>query len=75
MTKIVEIQGQTVDLGELDEDEVVLDAMVVLRVTRLGEPRGSSAVITVASDHTDYVTQVGMLNVAGQIINDESWDS
>lgn len=66
----VDIGGHTVEL-DLDDEEVVLDVLVILRVTRLDQPPGSSAIVTAASPATDYVTQVGMTHVAAQVIDEE----
>lgn len=69
----VDIGGHAVEL-DLDEEEVVLDVLVILRVTRLENPPGSSALVTAASDTTDYITQFGMIHIAAQVLQEEMDD-
>lgn len=59
----IDIAGTEVEL-ELDDDEIILDAIVLIRVTKFDSERGTSSIISAASDNTDYITSVGMLRVA-----------
>lgn len=68
--KTIDIAGNPVEL-DLDDDEVVLDALVIMRVTRLSAPPGTSAIVTAATPATDYITQVGMMDVACHVLADE----
>lgn len=69
--KTIDIAGTPVEL-DLDPEEVVLDVLVIMRVTRLDQPQGSSAIVTAAGTNTDYVTQVGMMDVASRVLYEEN---
>lgn len=71
--KIVEVAGVPVKL-DLDPEEVVLDVLVIMRVTRLDQPPGTTAIVTAAGEQTDYVTQVGMMEVAAHVLYEEQGD-
>lgn len=69
--KTIDIAGTPVEL-DLDPDEVVLDVLVIMRVTTLAQPQGSSAIVTASGANTDYVTQVGMMDVASRVLYEEN---
>jgi len=55
-----------------DDDEVISDAVVILRVTRLGD--GRNTVALAKSDGADAVTTTGLIECARQI-NQGDWRS
>jgi len=57
---------------DFDDDEVVADAVVVLRVTRLSD--GRNTVALAKSDGADIVTITGLIECARQI-NAGDWHS
>lgn len=55
---------------ELDDDELVTDAVIVLRITRMGD--GRSTVGFTKSDTADAVIVAGLIECARQL-NDGGW--
>lgn len=59
----IDVVGTEVEL-DLDDDDIILDAVVLLRVTKFDSERGTSQMIYAASDNTDFVIQLGMFHSA-----------
>jgi hypothetical protein len=60
------------DVDELDDQELIVDALVVARVQR---PDGSTAVFVDRTQHSDVVTVEGLLACAREIQNQQAWDN
>jgi hypothetical protein len=60
--QIVTIGDHQIGL-DLEDGDVIADVMVLARVVRLDGP-GKAVLVVGASDHTDYIVQLGLLAAA-----------
>lgn len=56
---------------DIDDDDVVVDAYVVVRVQNM--ETGKTAVVTATTDHTDVVVSRGLLACATEISAQTEW--
>lgn len=63
MSKYADILGTPLEL-DVDDDDIVLDAVLLMRVTKFDSERGTSQLVFAASDNTDFITQIGMFQTA-----------
>lgn len=63
MSKHADILGTPLEL-DVDDDDIVLDAVLLMRVTKFDSERGTSQLVFAASDNTDFITQIGMFQTA-----------
>lgn len=59
----IDAAGIPVDL-QIEDDEVILDVVVLARVTRFQDGRGTSLLVVSAGEGTDVTVEVGMLSRA-----------
>lgn len=60
------------DTDELENDELIVDALIVARVQR---PDGSTAVFVDRTRHSDVVIVEGLIACAHQIQGQQAWDN
>jgi hypothetical protein len=56
---------------DLDDDEMVTDAIILARVTRMSD--GRTSMVMTKSDHTDVVTTTGLLHCGLEIHSAADW--
>lgn len=68
-----QLAAMTFDGDTLNDDELITDVLVIGRVTRMSDGRGT--VIVAQSDGIDIVTKLGLLMAGQQITDSQGWCS